>query len=64
MTIGIIGIGNIGGTIARKLKAAGQETRCLMCTPTRLRMSVSRFITQPHWQAAAIAQGDDTELVS
>lgn len=27
MKIGIIGIGNIGGTIARKLKAAGHEIR-------------------------------------
>jgi Trk K+ transport system NAD-binding subunit len=27
MKIGIIGIGNFGGTIARKLKAAKHETR-------------------------------------
>ncbi len=27
MKIGIIGIGNIGGTIARKLKVAGHEIR-------------------------------------
>jgi predicted dinucleotide-binding enzyme len=27
MKVGIIGIGNIGGTIARKLKAAGHEIR-------------------------------------
>ena len=40
MKIGIIGIGNIGGTIARKLKAAGHEIRV---ANSRGRESVRRF---------------------
>ena len=37
MKIGIIGIGNIGGTLARKLSAAGHDVRAL--TPAALKAS-------------------------